>query len=94
MSMTTPQSGRERTKREGSRGVRTDEGDTLDGLAEAHLVGEDAVVVLHPGVDEPVEALQLVVAQLPSAQEVWLRQQRPLPLARAPLRLQPAHTLY
>ena len=74
--------------------VRTDEGDTLDGLSEAHLVGQDAVVVLHPGVDEPVEALQLVVAQLPRAQEVRLLQQRTLPLTGAPLGLQPTHALY
>lgn len=66
----------------------------MDGFSEAHLVSEDAVVVLHPGVDEPVEALQLVVAQLPRAQKVWLLQQRSHPLARAPLRLQPAHSLY
>ena len=72
----------------------TYEGDALDGLAQAHLVGQDAVVVLHPGVDEPVEALQLVVPQRARPQEVRLLQQRPLRLRVPPLRLQPPHGLH
>ena len=36
------------------------EGDGLDGLAEAHLVGEDDVGVVAPGVAGPGDALQLV----------------------------------
>lgn len=34
-------------------------------LAEAHLVGEDAVEAVLPEADEPLDALELVVAQLP-----------------------------
>ena len=41
-----------------------DERDGLDGLAQAHLVGQDGVSVLIPVEGQPVEPLQLVVAQL------------------------------
>jgi hypothetical protein len=37
-----------------------EEGDGLDGLAEAHLVGEDDVGVVGPGVARPGDSLQLV----------------------------------
>ena len=36
----------------------------LQGLAQAHLVRQDGVTLLAPGVDHEVEALQLVLVQL------------------------------
>ncbi len=50
---------------EGAAGVAllvegVEEGDGLDGLAEAHLVGEDDVGVVGPGVARPGDSLQLV----------------------------------
>lgn len=71
----------------------TYEGNTLDCLAQAHLISQDAVVVLHPGVDEPIKALQLVVSQRASSQKVWLLQQSSLRLCIPPLRLQTSHGL-
>ena len=40
-----------------------EEGDGLNGLAETHLVGEDGVGVMAPGVAQPVETLQLVLVE-------------------------------
>ena len=37
--------------------------DGLDGFPEPHLVSEDDTVVLAPGVDDEVDALDLVVTQ-------------------------------
>ena len=40
-----------------------EEGDGLDGLSQAHLVSQDGVPLLVPGLDEPVEAVGLVGAE-------------------------------
>mmetsp|Transcript_1341 Transcript_1341/g.4128 ORF Transcript_1341/g.4128 Transcript_1341/m.4128 type:complete len:347 (+) Transcript_1341:2241-3281(+) len=40
-----------------------EQGHGLDRLAQTHLVGQDAVVVLRPQVRHPVETMQLVVTQ-------------------------------
>jgi len=45
---------------------RVEEDDGLDGLAEAHLVGQDGVCALSPGEPEPVQTLQLVQVQRPA----------------------------
>ena len=71
--------------------ILTYEGNTLDSLAQAHFVSQDAIVVLHPGVDEPIKALQLVVSQRASSQKVRLLQQSSLRLCIPPLRLQAPH---
>lgn len=46
---------------------RVEKGDGLDGLAQAHLVGEDGVGAVAPRVAQPVESLQLVRVQLQPA---------------------------
>lgn len=52
----------------------------LNRLAQAHLVGQDAVEAAPPAVHHPVEPLQLVVAQLPPAPQVArLHLERALP---------------
>ena len=71
----------------------TYEGNTLDCLAQAHFISQDAIVVLHPGVNEPIKALQLVVSQRASSQKVWLLQQSSLRLCIPPLCLQAPHRL-
>ena len=43
-----------------------EEGNSLAGLAETHLIGQDGVVALSPGKCQPVQAVQLVVPQLSS----------------------------
>ena len=45
-------------------GVEEDGG--LDGLSQAHLVGQDGVCALSPGEPEPVQTLQLVQVQRPA----------------------------
>ena len=40
---------------------------SLDGLAETHLVGQDGADVVSPRIPKPVQTLQLVVMQLASA---------------------------
>ena len=42
---------------------RTQQADALHSLAESHLVSKYAVLVLVPRVDQPVEAIQLVVPE-------------------------------
>ena len=64
---------------------RTEQADALHSLAEPHLVSKNAVLVLVPGVDEPVEAIQLVVPESACLQEVWLALQGPV------LELAPGH---
>jgi hypothetical protein len=48
-------------------------GNGLDGLAESHVVGQDAVGVLSGEVDHPLQRLQLVGFQLPANQQARLR---------------------
>jgi hypothetical protein len=43
--------------------------DGLDGLAEAHLIGQDHVVLRIPGIAQEVDAVQLVVVPLPTLEE-------------------------
>mmetsp|Transcript_3256 Transcript_3256/g.9269 ORF Transcript_3256/g.9269 Transcript_3256/m.9269 type:complete len:495 (+) Transcript_3256:1181-2665(+) len=59
----------------------------LDGLAKAHLIRQDAVVVLRPRVDKPVEASELVVAQLPPGEVLGLLSERPVALEEERLAL-------
>ena len=51
-----------------------EEGNGLDGLAQAHLVSQDGVGVLLPGEAQPVESLQLVRVQSAPrlSNAVWL----------------------
>jgi len=64
---------------------RTQQADALHSLAQAHLVSKNAVLVLVPRVDQPVEAIQLVVPESACLQEVWLALQGPV------LELAPGH---
>ena len=64
---------------------RTQQADALHSLAEAHLVSQNAVLVLVPRVDEPVEAIQLVIPESACFQEVRLTLQGPV------LELAPGH---
>ena len=58
-------------------GGPTNKGHALDGLAQAHLVGQHRVEVAGPGVHHPVDARQLVVPQrAPTCQPQVSGQQR------------------
>ena len=51
-----------------------DEADSLNGLAQAHLICQDGVRVLGPGEAQPVQSLQLIRVQVPASliDKLWL----------------------
>ena len=40
-----------------------EESDGLDSFAQAHFIGENDIPVLIPGLDQPVETVELVVSE-------------------------------
>ena len=65
-----------------------DEGERLDGLAKTHLVSQDAALAVAVGEGEPVETLELVLAQGVLVEVIGTRAMRvPILRTRSRLRL-------